>query len=172
LWEIGAAQTDGAMLTAEQINWPQRVLSFRRCKTGAWAHFVIGERLEKLLRQLPAVGPLFSTLFRSKASARSAEFCRRCRLLKIKGVSLHSYRYAWAERAKAVGYPARWAQDALGHNSRAVHESYAAGALVLHPPLEEYENKVVRLVGDLQTRQDGLASPDRKPRLRIDQVRE
>ena len=148
LWEIGAAQTDTASLTAEQIDWSQRVLAFRRCKTGASAHFVIGERLEQLLKQLPVSGPLFPTLFRSNASARSAEFCRRCRLLEIKGVSLHSYRYAWAQRAKSAGYPARWAQDALGHNSRAVHESYAEGATVLHPPLEDYEKKIVRLVPD------------------------
>ncbi len=26
-----------------------------------------------------------------------------------------SYRYAWAERAKAAGYPERYAQIALGH---------------------------------------------------------
>jgi integrase len=138
LWEIGAAQTDTAMLTAERIDWTRRVLSFRRCKTGAWAHFVIGERLEQLLKQLPVSGPLFPTIAASNASARSAQFCRRCRLLEIKGIGLHSYRYAWAERAKTAGYPARWAQDALGHNSRAVHETYADGVLVLPPPLEDF----------------------------------
>lgn len=146
LWEIGAAQTDTASLTAEQIDWNRRVLTFRRCKTGSSAHFIIGERLEELLRQLPQSGPLFPALSRSNASARSAEFCRRCRLLEIKGVSLHSYRYAWAQRAKCAGYPARWAQDALGHNSRAVHEFYAEGAQVLHPPLEDYEKKIVPLM--------------------------
>jgi hypothetical protein len=26
-----------------------------------------------------------------------------CRRLRIKGISLHSYRYAWAERAKTAG---------------------------------------------------------------------
>ena len=71
----------------------------------------------------------------TKASARSAEFCRRCRVAKIKGVSLHSYRYDWAERARACGYPERWAQNALGHNSRAVHEAYAKSAIALCPPL-------------------------------------
>lgn len=143
LWEVGAAQTDAVMLTTENIDWSRRVLSYERCKTGEWAYLIIGERLEELLRQLPAQGPLFPHLRTTTASARSAEFCRRCRMAKIKGVSLHSYRYAWAERARACGYPERWAQNALGHNSRAVHEAYAKSAIALCPPLEQYEQKTV-----------------------------
>jgi integrase len=49
----------------------------------------------------------------------------RCRQLGVQGVTLHSYRYAWAERAKTAGYPERFAQEALGHNSKAVHRAYA-----------------------------------------------
>ncbi len=52
---------------------------------------------------------------------------------------MHSYRYAWAERAKTAGYPERFAQLALGHNSKAVHRAYARQAKVTLPPLEEYE---------------------------------
>jgi integrase len=59
--------------------------------------------------------------------------------LGIHGVSLHSYRYAWAERAKKAGYPERFAQEALGHNSKAVHRAYARKAQVELPPLSEYE---------------------------------
>ncbi len=141
LWEIGAAQSDAAGLTAANIDWRTRVLSFQRCKTGEWAHFVIGERLEQLLRQLPANGPLFPELSQWTASSRSSEFCRRCRLAEVENVSLHSYRYAWAERAMEAGYPERWAQKALGHKSRAVHQSYARGAVVNCPPLETYESQ-------------------------------
>lgn len=54
-------------------------------------------------------------------------------------MSLHSYRYAWAERAKAAGYPERHAQNALGHNSRAVHAAYAKGIVAVCPSLETYE---------------------------------
>lgn len=54
-------------------------------------------------------------------------------------MTLHSYRYAWAERAKVVGYPERFAQLALGHNSKAVHRAYARRAQVTLPPLEDYE---------------------------------
>ncbi len=54
-------------------------------------------------------------------------------------MTLHSYRYAWAERAKVAGYPERFAQLALGHNSKAVHRAYAKRAQVTLPPLEDYE---------------------------------
>jgi len=49
----------------------------------------------------------------------------RCDGLGISGVSLHSYRYAWAERALKCGFPERFAQQALGHNSKAVHRTFA-----------------------------------------------
>jgi integrase len=60
----------------------------------------------------------------------------------VKGVSLHSYRYAWAERAKTCGYPERFAQSALGHNSRAVHQAYAKGATPVCPALEQFEREM------------------------------
>jgi integrase len=56
---------------------------------------------------------------------------------------MHSYRYGWAERAQVAGYPERFAQKALGHNSKAVHRAYARRAQVTLPPLEEYEAKII-----------------------------
>lgn len=140
LWELGASQSDAALLAAESIDWEKLVISYQRQKTGEWAHIMIGKRLEGLLKQLPTTGPLFPGISKTNASARSAEFCRRCRLLGLKGVSLHSYRYGWAERARASGYPQRWAQNALGHSSKAIHEAYAKGASAVCPSIEEYEN--------------------------------
>ncbi len=72
----------------------------------------------------------------------AAEFARACRLLGIEGITLHSYRYAWAERARTCRYPERFAQEALGHNSKAVHRAYAKKARVLIPTLEDYERKL------------------------------
>ena len=87
-------------------------------------------------------------------------------------MSLHSYRYSWAQRAKACGYPQRFAQDALGHSSRAVHEAYAKGAFVIVPPLEEYESLArakssqcpcaISQRGPKQTEQRGLKSDTTK----------
>jgi integrase len=76
-----------------------------------------------------------------RAGDRSTEFHQRCVGLKIKGVSLHSYRYAWAERAKAAGYPKRFAQEALGHKSKAMHRAYARKAKVELPSMSEYERQ-------------------------------
>jgi len=61
--------------------------------------------------------------------------------LGIKGVTLHSYRYAWAERAKKAGYPERFAMDNLGQNSKAVHRAYLRKAQVELPSLGEYERR-------------------------------
>ncbi|MFM7816225.1 MAG: hypothetical protein ACKPGI_04565 [Verrucomicrobiota bacterium] len=56
-------------------------------------------------------------------------------------MTLHSYRYAWAERAKSAGYPERFAQQALGHNSKAFHRAYACHAHVIIPSLGEHEKQ-------------------------------
>lgn len=103
LWEIGAAQTDGACLTAANIDWPHRTLVYARCKTGEIACLAIGARLATLLQQLPSEGPLFPRISRTTDSARAAEFRRRCRLLNFQGINLHSYRYAWAEPGQCSG---------------------------------------------------------------------
>ena len=141
LWEIGASQSDAAELTAENIDWTTRCLSYSRMKTGSDAHLAISPSLSAILKQLPTAGALFPTISKAGNNARSAEFYRRCKLLGIEGVSLHSYRYAWAERAKTCGYPERFAQEALGHNSKAVHRAYAKKAHVTLPTLEEYEKR-------------------------------
>jgi integrase len=142
LYETGAAQTDAANLTAEDIDWQNGVLVYCRKKLGAFSapcRLTIGERLRALLNVLPSSGDLFPNIKQTSANHRSAEFSRRCRVAGISGISLHSYRHAWAQRAKACGYPERFAQEALGHNSRAVNQAYAKGALVIIPALAEYE---------------------------------
>jgi len=85
----------------------------------------LGSEALNLFKDLPSEGMLFPYLSRVRAGDRATEFASRCRQLGIVGVTLHSYRYAWAERAKTVGYPERFAQEALGHNSNAVHRAYA-----------------------------------------------
>jgi integrase len=145
LWEIGSAQTDGSNLKAENIDWKSRLLSYHRQKTGELCMLEIGARLESILRNLPAKGALFQKISTLKDKDRAAEFRRRCRILKMEGISLHSYRYAWATRAKQFGMPERFAQSALGHASLAVHREYARDGVAICPPLESYENKAVSL---------------------------
>ena len=82
---------------------------------------------------------------------RATEFKQRCDGLGIKGVSLHSYRYAWAERAKTAGYPERYAQVNLGHNSRAMARAYSRKAPVEMPSLSEYERQQKAIIGNRNT---------------------
>jgi integrase len=101
----------------------------------------LSAEVEAVLRRLPSSGPLFPYLRQVRAGDRSTEFKQRCTGLGITGVSLHSYRYAWAERARRCGYPERFAQEALGHNSKAVHRAYARKAKVVLPSLESFEKQ-------------------------------
>jgi integrase len=145
-WHLGASQGDLAHLHAEDIDWEDKVITFERMKlrgrnVGQLPQISFGSDVAMILRQLPSTGPLFPYLMTVRASDRATEFKQRCRGLGITGITLHSYRYAWAERAKTAGYPERFAQVALGHNSKAVHRAYARKALVTIPPLEEYERR-------------------------------
>ena len=152
LWETGAAQTDAAMLRADNVDWRQMVLVYERKKlrTGSDpCQLQIGQTLAALLRSLPQVGFFFPSIVHTDPRHRSAEFSRRCRLLGISGISLHSFRYAWAQRACEIGYPERYAQAALGHSSKAVHRAYSRRARMLCPSLETFaaacENRIIPL---------------------------
>jgi site-specific recombinase XerD len=145
LWHTGAAQSDGACLLAEDINWEARTICFTRKKLKSRGTnlkptlFRFSAEIEALLKWRPAAGPLFPYLCNVRANDRATEFHQRCVGLKISGVSLHSYRYAWAERALKCGFPERFAQQALGHNSQAVHRAYAKHAEVTVPSLADWE---------------------------------
>jgi integrase len=144
-WHLGGSQSDVANLYAEDIDWENKTVSFTRKKTGRPVIVHLGAEALNLFKDLPAEGKLFPYLSSVRAGDRATEFWQRCTRLIIKGVSLHSYRYAWAERAKIAGYPERFAMENLGHNSKAVHRAYAKRALVKIPSLEDYENKIVQL---------------------------
>jgi integrase len=140
-WLLGASQSDLAFLEAENIDWEHHVISYKRMKTGTIAIMRFDEDMAEIFRDLPGEGPLFPYLRSVRAGDRATEFKQRCVGLKIKGVTLHSYRYAWAERAKTAGYPERFAQVNLGHNSRAMTRAYSRKAEVEMPSLGEYERQ-------------------------------
>ena len=138
-WHLGGSQGDIANLKGEDVDWAERHGEFYEKKDGRARHCPLGsggiEPVQRPARRRRVV----SDPSRVRANDRATEFRSRCRQLGISGVTLHSYRYAWAERAKTVGYPERFAQEALGHNSKAVHRAYAKRALMKIPSLEEYE---------------------------------
>jgi len=148
-WHLGASQSDLAHLQAEDVDWQTRTICFVRMKT-RWRNVTppqvrFGREVEEILSDRPKTGPLFPYLSTVRPGDRATEFKQRCAGLGIEGVTLHSYRYAWAERAKTAGYPERFAQVNLGHNSKAWARAYSKKAQVILPPLEEYENKIVEL---------------------------
>lgn len=161
LWEIGSAQMDAAMLAAEDIDWQEMTLNYSRQKLQDGSEpcvISIGPTLAALLRELPDSGPLFPNLRFLGSKERAAEFRRRCRVVGISGITLHSFRYAWAERAYSRGYPERFAQAALGHASKAIHRAYARGAKVKCPSLEEFGKTTNRIIPFVAENEKGVAT--------------
>ena len=64
-WHLGGAQSDVANLTAEDIDWQTKIVSFFRQKTGTPSIIRFGIELERVLRSLPQSGQLFPTIARS-----------------------------------------------------------------------------------------------------------
>ena len=51
-------------------------------------------------------------------------------------------RQAGNHGGRTRGYPQRYAQEALGHNSKAVHQAYAKRAEVEVPSLDDWEKQM------------------------------
>jgi hypothetical protein len=136
---IGGSQTDVAVLHNEDIDRVRRSFVYSRRKNTELAGTKIGPKAWAIIERRPRSGPLFPYLCTVREADRATEFKQRCDGLKIEGVTLHSYRYAWAERSADAGYPERYAQRALGQNSKIVHRAYAKKAQGELPSLEDYE---------------------------------
>ena len=105
LWHLGAAQSDLASLTAEDVNWQERTAAFRRHKTKVPVVITFGEEASAILKTRPRSGCLFPWLSQLHEKHRAKHFSKRLATVGISGVSLHSYRYAWAEQDKVTGCP-------------------------------------------------------------------
>ncbi len=138
-WHFGASQSDLAQRLAEDINYGKRCFAYDRLKTKHLGGTQIGGKAWEVIMHRPRQGPLFPYLITVREADRATEFGQRCDGLGIEGITLHSYRYAWAERAADNGYPERYAQRALGHSSKIVHRAYAKKAQGEIRSLEVYE---------------------------------
>jgi integrase len=130
-WHLAGSQGDIASLTNENIDRDSRTISYNRRKMKSREGQKItppliryGNEVTAVLQMLPQSGPLFPYL------------------RTVAAKDLHSYRYAWAERARKCGYPQRYAQEALGQNSKAVHFAYSKNAEVLVPSLDDWERQM------------------------------
>ena len=142
LWEMGGSQTDTARLRRDNIDLFNRRITYSRLKLESIGQgsvaIVIGDDLMKLLEKLPQQGYLFPTLAKQGDNIRASRFRKYADRLGFPDITLHSYRYAWAERAKAYGMPLREAMAHLGHGSKAIHYAYSAKAEMVTLPLEYY----------------------------------
>ncbi len=138
-WYFGGSQSDIASLHGEDIDYVRRSFAYGRKKTGNMGGMRIGDKAWEIILRRPRTGPLFPYLITVREADRATEFKQRCEGLNIHGVTLHCYRYAWAERSANIGYPERYAQRVLGQNSKMVHRAYAKKARKELPSLEEYE---------------------------------
>jgi integrase len=158
-WLLGGSQGDIARLTDEDIDWDDRLICYNRRKMVQRMQenpnlkppmIKFGTKIEEVLKRRPAKGPLFPYLCTVRASDRATEFKQRCMGLSITGVTLHSYRYGWAERARKAHYPLRCAQEALGQQSAAVHRAYAKNAAITIPSLDEWQELVANKIIDIR----------------------
>jgi integrase len=164
LWETGGSQTDIANLKAEDIDWTNHRLYYSRQKLanrgGGRAALAIGDGLKAVLQELPSSGPLFPRLRLLGENMRASHFYKVCVRAGITGVTLHSYRYSWAERACSAGMPEREAQAHLGHGSRAIHRAYARNAAIVTLPLDHYEKiKAAKLLPFALSEVQSLPAP-------------
>ena len=150
LWHVGAAQFDLVNLKAEDVDWKNRTITYNRQKTGRLCTLRFGDDVAEILKRLPTSGKLFQKYSMLSSADRATRFAERVERLGIKersaaagipSICLHSYRYSWAERARAAGYPERYAQETLGHQSSSFARFYSKRAAVELPPLEQYEKR-------------------------------
>jgi len=119
LWHLGGSQTDIADLTAQDIDWKDRTVSYQRRKTGV-------RSLSLSARRLPASWSRFPSLARCSRAWRES---RRTTVPKCLSNASRQWRSpAFPCTATATlgrngprrsGCRKRFAQQALGHSSKA-----------------------------------------------------
>ena len=139
-WHLGASQGDIANLKGEDVDWQNNTVSFVRKKTGVPVLVHLGSEALNLFEDLSAEGPLFPFLFRVRAGDRATEFASRCRQLGIAGVTLHSYRYAWAERARPLAI-LNGCAGSFGARPQGRASRIRKRALMKMPSLEDAEQR-------------------------------
>src|SRR5207249_4288768 len=58
-WHVGAAQIDLVSLKTEDVDWQNRLISYKRRKTGTPAILRFDEEVASILKRLPQTGSLF-----------------------------------------------------------------------------------------------------------------
>ena len=94
------------------------------CKSGNWLHFqCVGTQWVE-----GAIAAVDTKMFTKLAVL--PKFCQNA--VKVTGISMHSYRYTLAERARRWDAQ-RFAQQVLGHSSKAFARAYSKKGKGYHP---------------------------------------
>src|SRR5258708_3379300 len=122
-WHFGGSQSDVALFIADNIYWENGTICYLRAKLKNKEKIKtpliqFGKAVAQILKALPQSGALFPNLCKVQSKDRANEFRQRCHGLGIMGITLHSYRYAWAERARKAGYPQQCVEDHRGGSFR------------------------------------------------------
>jgi hypothetical protein len=144
LWFTAASNSDAANMKAENILWDERVIAYKRDK---WQEpeetppvcvaIAKGGQLEKLLKALPAQGNLFPLLTQIGQESRCRVFKKARERVGIKGrVTIHGYRFGFAERAKKGGMSVEDRMISLGHANYKMTHHYDKHALVTPQSIE------------------------------------
>jgi hypothetical protein len=78
LWHTGGSQTDVASIHAEDVNWTERIIFYRRKKNKEHAMPLFGDEAAVMLKLRPNLGPLFPYLITIREADRATEFKQRC----------------------------------------------------------------------------------------------
>ena len=143
MWFTGASNTDAANMKAGNVKWDEDVLEYKR---GKWIkpkdHAPVrvaiakGGKFEKLLKSLPKTGNLFPDLSQIRKANRSRIFAKIIETLGIPKVTIHGYRFAFAERAKKGGMSAEDRMANLGHANYEMTSHYDKNAKVVPESIE------------------------------------
>ena len=125
-WHTGGSQSDVACLDNDDIDRIRRCFVYERFKNSELGGMQLGPEAWSVIERRPKTGPLFPYLRTVREADCASEFKQRCEGLGIFGVTLHSYRYAWAERSVDAGYPNS------GLNSH-LKDLYMSSCVVLEP---------------------------------------
>ncbi len=108
-------------------------VSFTRMKTKSVVQFHFGDGLANLLSDLPGEGPLFPRIAKMHEKDRAKQFMRRCKLVGVSRVSLHSYRYSWAEHSGAFFHVSCASSDPKCFNASRSHQNGITQGLIEFP---------------------------------------
>lgn len=139
LWWTGASNKDAANIRAEDIDWKANCIKFSRTKTSTKSTVAIGQSLRTLLKKLPTKGYLFPCLQNMTTSNRSRTFRILADWCGLEKVTLHGYRFGWAERAKETGMTTEDRMASLGHKTPQMAAHYDEGADYIPASIEIIE---------------------------------